>query len=313
MHDNLTKKKLIGEGALLLTAALWGFSFIFQRRGMEHLTPFAYMGLRFVLGGAVLLPYAIGRLRRGAAAAPDRRRYLRNNFSGIFLAGLFLFGGSILQQYGLLWTTVAKAGFITSLYVVLVPVMMLFFGRRVLFGEGLGAVLALVGLFLLSVNESFSLDRGDVLVLIGAFIWAGHVICLGFVSPRMDSFVLGAGQALVCGVLGVVIMAIRGETPSWADIIAVWPHIVGGSIFSVALGFTLQIYGQRDASPAAAAIILQLESVFAAIAGVLILSELMTARMLVGCAVMLAGVLISQLWPGPPGREAPGGGDGVPL
>ncbi len=313
MHDNLTKKKLIGEGALLLTAALWGFSFIFQRRGMEHLTPFTYMGLRFVLGGAVLLPYAIGRLRRGAAAAPDRRAYLRSNFSGILLAGLFLFGGSILQQYGLLWTTVAKAGFITSLYVVLVPVIMLFFGRRVLFGEGLGAALALVGLFLLSVNESFSLDRGDVLVLIGAFIWAGHVICLGFVSPRMDSFVLGAGQALVCGVLGLVIMAIRGETPSWADIIAVWPHIVGGSIFSVALGFTLQIYGQRDASPAAAAIILQLESVFAAIAGVLILSELMTARMIVGCAVMLAGVLISQLWPGPPGREAPGGGDGVPL
>ncbi|MCC8164680.1 MAG: DMT family transporter [Planctomycetes bacterium] len=313
MRTDLTKKKLIGEGVLLLTAALWGFSFIFQRRAMEHLTPFAYMGLRFLLGGAVLLPHAIGRFRRGMLAAPDRQAYFRGNLSGILLAGLFIFGGSILQQYGLLWTTVAKAGFITSLYVVLVPIIMLFFGRRVLFGEGLGAGLALIGLFLLSVNESFRLGQGDVLVLIGAFIWAGHVICLGFVSPRMDSFVLGAGQALVCGVLGLVIMAIRGETPLWSEVVAVWPHIVGGGIFSVALGFTLQVYGQRDASPTAAAIILQLESVFAAIAGVLILSEVMTARMIFGCAVMLAGVLVSQLWPGPPGREAPGGGDGVPL
>ncbi|MCD7898037.1 MAG: DMT family transporter, partial [Planctomycetaceae bacterium] len=160
MQNNLTKKKLIGEGVLLLTAALWGFSFIFQRRAMENLTPFAYMGIRFALGGAVLLPYAIGRLGRGMAAAPDRRVYLRNNFSGMVLAGLFLFGGSILQQYGLLWTTVAKAGFITSLYVVLVPVIMVFFGRRVVFGEGLGAGLALLGLFFLSVNESLRLGPG---------------------------------------------------------------------------------------------------------------------------------------------------------
>lgn len=291
------KNTLRADLILLLAAIFWGTTFIFQRQAMERMTPLAYTGIRFSLGALALLPLALPRALRLWRMSDEPGRLLAGWLKGCLLAGTFLFVGIAFQQYGLLWTTAGKAGFITSLYVVIVPLLLLVAGRGILFGELVGAALAVIGLYFLSFTDSFALSRGDFLVVIGAFVWAGHVLCIGWLSPRMDSLVLGAGQAAVCACLGLVAMALLGETPSFSALAGSWLDILWGGIFSVALGFTLQVMGQRDATPAAAAIILQMEAVVAAIAGWLVLGEDMTGRMMFGAAVMLAGFLLSQLWP----------------
>ncbi len=300
--------KAFRAGLILLTTAFfWGLSFIFQRMAVGVFTPVTYVGLRFTFGALLLVPLAWPCLVRRVRSAPDPARSRRLHFWGILASGTMVCVGSVLQQYGIVWTSIANAGFITSLYVVLVPLILVVFGRRIALGEAVGAVLAAIGLFLLSLNESFGLSFGDALVLIGAFVWAFHVIYLGWASQRMDAFALGAGQSLVCGVLALIYAGMSGELPDFYAILSEWPLILGGSVLSVTLGFTLQIIGQRDASPAAAAIILQLEAVFAALSGWVFLGEGMTLRMIAGAAVMLAGVLASQLWTAAPASpSAPG-------
>jgi drug/metabolite transporter (DMT)-like permease len=216
---------------------------------------------------------------------------------GSLVSGVLLFVGMTFQQYGLLWTSAGKAGFITSLYVVLVPLILRLSGQKILLGEGLGAVLAVIGLYFLSFTPgSLSLAPGDSLVLGGAFIWAGHVIALSWLSPKMDSIMLGTGQALVCGILGLLATVLKSEWPSWDAVLNARLELFWGSILSVALGFTLQVVGQKAAKPAPAAIIMQMEAVVAAIAGGLVLHEVMSGRMLAGALLMFAGMMISQLW-----------------
>lgn len=282
--------------ALFLAAMFWGTTFIFQREAMDYMTPMAYSGVRFLLGAVLLLPFALrraGNLFRTPERAPSSMRY---HLVGCLISGGFIFVGLAFQQYGLVWTTAGKAGFITSLYVVLVPFIMLLIGHKILVGEILGAVLAVIGLYLLSFTGLTSLAPGDGLVLIGAFVWAGQVISLSFLSPKMDWLILGTGQALVCGILSFASAVVLGETPTLAQLSDSWICILWGGIFSVTFGFTLQVVGQKHASPAASAIILQMEAVIAAITGWLFLKEVMTPRMVLGAAVMLAGLLISQLW-----------------
>lgn len=282
--------------ALCLTALFWGTTFIFQREAMEYMSPMAYSGVRFLLGGLVLLPFAwhrAGALFREPAQAPSSLRF---HLLGCLLAGGIVFVGIALQQYGLIWTTAGKAGFITSLYVVLVPFMMLLLGHKILTGEVVGAVLAVIGLYLMSFTETMTLAPGDGLVLIGAFAWAAQVISIGYLSPKMDWLFLGTGQALACGLLSLAAAAVLGELPTGAQLADAWLCILWGGLLSVTFGFTLQVVGQKHASPAVSAIILQMEAVIAAIAGWLFLDEVMTGRMIVGAAIMLAGVLLVQLW-----------------
>ena len=284
--------------ALSLAAFFWGTTFIAQSRAMDNLSPMAYGGLRFTLGALCLLPLAFWRARKLIGESGDRRGLIRLWFLGAGVSGGILFLGISLQQYGLVWTTAGKAGFITSLYVVLVPVILRLMGYKIVAGEAIGAGLALTGLYLLSFTSGLSsLSLGDGLVLIGAWVWAGHVLTLGWFSPKMDSIILGLGQALVCGFLNLVGTVILGQWPAWANVTAAWLDIVWGGIFSVALGFTLQVIGQKNAAPAPAAIILQMEAVVAAVAGALFLNEVITFRMFMGMTIMLAGMLISQLWP----------------
>lgn len=283
--------------ALCLAALLWGTTFIFQRQAMDHLSPLAYTGIRFFVGALALSPFAFSRARQLLAESPQPAKLAKSWLGSCLIAGSLIFVGIAFQQYGLLWTTAGKAGFITSLYVVLVPLIMVVLGRKILLGEALGAVLAVFGLFLLSFTDDFNLAPGDGLELIGAFVWAGHVLCLGKFSPRMDSLVLGTGQALVCAVFGLLAMLLLGETPTLQATADCWTPILWGGIISVAIGYTLQVVGQRHANPAAASIILQMEAVVAAITGWLILDEVMSGRMVTGALVMLAGMLLSQLWP----------------
>lgn len=281
---------------LLLAAAIWGTAFVAQRVGMESMGPFTYNGVRFALGVLSLAPLLAAQSRRGPAAVPAGPRDRGLAVAGALAAGLVMFGGVTLQQVGLLSTTAGKAGFITGLYVVFVPILGLLFRLRAGFGGWIGALLAAAGLYLLSVTARFTLAPGDGLVLLGAVFWAGHVLLLGFLSPRVDPVRLAAGQFAVCSLLSLACAAALEEI-TWAGLAAGAAPIAYGGIMSVGVAYTLQVVAQKHAAPAPAAIILSLESAFAALAGFLLLGEVLTLRGLWGCALMLAGMLAAQLWP----------------
>lgn len=279
---------------LLVTAVIWGAAFVAQRVGMEHVGPFTYNGIRFALGALALVPLmrrSEGLLPPPAyAAQPTLGTYIR----GGALAGVVLFAGATLQQVGLVYTTAGKAGFITGLYVVMVPLLGLCFKRRTGLGAWLGAILASVGLYLLSVTESLSMEFGDLLVLIGALFWAGHVLVIGWFSPRMNPVKLAAAQFAACSVLSLAV-ALCVETITVAGLTGGAGAILYGGLLSVGVAYTLQVVAQREAEPAHAAIILSLEAVFAALAGWAFLAETLSTRGLIGCGLMLAGMLLSQL------------------
>ncbi len=280
----------------LVTALIWGLAFVAQRVGMDYVGPMAFNGIRFALGAAALAPLAMRSLRY-----PPPAPFLAGGQDGFpwlggVIAGGVLFAGATLQQVGLKYTTAGKAGFITGLYVVLVPLLGLFFRQRPARGDMVGAVAAAVGLYFLSVTEEFTLAPGDGLELIGAVFWAGHVLVIGWLSPRTRALPLAMAQYLVCSGLSLA-CAFAFEDVTWTGVRgAAWPILYGG-LLSVGLAYTLQVVAQRDANPTHAAILLSFETVFAALGGALVLDERLGARGLFGCALMFAGMLAAQLWP----------------
>ncbi len=282
---------------LMLTAMIWGFAFVAQRIGMDHIGPFFFNGIRFALGGLSLIPVMLltGRPHRDEPSAPPGSGSKTLAAGGI-LAGAALFAGASLQQVGLLYTTAGKAGFITGLYVVLVPIIGLFWRQRSDAGTWLGALLAATGLYFLSVTEAFTISFGDFLELMGAFIWAGHVLLIGWFSPKISAIRLSFLQFMVCSALSLTTAAFT-ETVTLAGLWGAMPAILYGGIGSVGIAYTLQVVAQRHARASHAAIILCMESPFAALGGWLMLDETMTGRALFGCSLMLMGMLASQLYP----------------
>lgn len=280
----------------LLSAIIWGFAFVAQRMGMDHVGPFTFNGIRFLLGAMVLVPFIYRnrdhrpRKQVGKNPLPLSRLML---YGG--LAGLAIFAGASLQQVGLVYTTAGKAGFITGLYVVIVPIMGLLWGQRTNLGTWGGAVMAACGMYLLSVNEDFTISFGDLLELAGAVLWACHIHLIGWLSPKTDSLRLAFIQFMVCAVASLL-TAVVFETASIADIAAAALPIIYGGALSVGVAYTLQVVAQRHAHPAHAAILLSLEAVFAAVGGWLILDEVMSGRGILGCSLMFSGMLVSQLY-----------------
>ncbi|NLX19775.1 MAG: DMT family transporter [Desulfobulbus sp.] len=277
---------------LLLVALIWGFGFVAQRAGMEHLGPYAFNGIRFLLGSCCLLPLV---LRRQSTQQGQNKKKRISLLKAGLTAGVMLFAAATFQQVGLQYTTAGKAGFITGLYVVLVPLIGLFWGQRTTAGTWLGAASAVAGLYLLSVNEDFYIEPGDLLELIGAVFWAGHVLVLAYLSPRTNPVRLAMVQFMVCGVLSLLV-SFATEPFSLNAIAGAAVPIIYGGVFSVAAGYTLQVVVQRKAHPSHAAILLSLEAPFAALGGWLLLNEILSIRAVTGCALMLAGMLASQLW-----------------
>jgi drug/metabolite transporter (DMT)-like permease len=215
-------------------------------------------------------------------------------FGGAAL-GLALFSGASLQQIGLVYTTAGKAGFITGLYVIIVPLLGLFWRQQPKIGTWIGAVLAAIGLYFLSVTEEFTIELGDLLVLIGAFFWAAHVLIIGWLSPRINPIKLAFSQYVACSILSLITACIIEDIKMLSIFQAAIPILYGG-LLSVGIAYTLQVIAQRDAHPAHAAILLSLEAVFAALGGWWVLGEIISARGLFGCGLMLAGMMLSQLW-----------------
>lgn len=253
--------------------------------------PFTFNAIRFSLGAVALLPLLVWQRKRGV----DRPQIAWRKLAlPVALTGLALFAGSTLQQIGLIGTTAGKAGFITGLYVILVPLTALFWGKRTHPAHWVGALLAVLGLYLLSVRRGLQVSPYDLIVLVGAFVWAGHVHLIDRYSAKVGPVRLAVLQFAITGLLSTV-AALLFERIEWAGIVeGGWPLFYGG-FFSVGLAYTLQVVAQRSADPAHAAIILSLEGAFAALGGWLILGEGLTPRGLLGCGLMLVGTLVSQL------------------
>ena len=303
----MNSRALKADILLFITAAIWGFAFVAQRVGMDHVGPLTFNGIRFALGALALIPLIIRmeKDRSSGYQSVDRRKLTL----GGGLLGIALFCGATLQQIGLAEpqlaalgfeaSTAGKAGFITGLYVVFVPIFGLMFAQKTGWGTWLGAGLAVIGMYLLSVSSDLTISFGDLLILLGALFWAGHVLLIGKLSPGMDgvdAIKLSIVQFLICSLLSLI-GAVATEEISLAGLQGAALPIAYGGLLSVGVAYTLQVVAQRDARPAPAAIILSLEAVFAAIGGWILLDEILTIRALIGCGLMLTGMLLSQLKP----------------
>jgi drug/metabolite transporter (DMT)-like permease len=297
----IAKSALKADGILFLTAIIWGMAFSAQRSGMESIGPFAFNAVRFAVGVLSIMPLYIVRRRTHYAAGPSAIRMPAISRRIVYSAitGSVLFCGTSFQQTGLVTTTAGNAGFITTLYVVLVPIVGIAFGKRSGPRIWIGAILALVGLYILSgIGSGLSFSRGDLLELVGALFWTMHILVVGRFGSLMDGLELAIGQYLTCAFLSLAGALVFEPHPFAGTIAAAVPILYGG-IFSTGVAFTLQIYAQKTAHPAHASIIMSLESLFAAIGGIILLGESLTSQLVVGGILMLAGTIVSQLEPAP--------------
>ena len=283
--------KLRGNLYLLGAAFLWGTTFVAQMTGMDGLGPYGYSAARYIVGlFAILVIWLAFRRKRKQAKAAGT--YVAGWKAGIG-SGLFMFIGSILQQVGMTGTTAGKAAFITSLYIVLVPIGAVLLGRHIRKENFAGAFVAACGLYLLSMHGSFELSYGDALELIGSFFWAGQILFVDRFASRVDAIELSVSQIAVCAA-GSIFLALGFENVTMAGLQSSWIPILYGGIMSSGIAFTLQIFGQKYADPAPAAILMSFEAVFGALSGCLLLGEVLKEREVIGCVLMLAGAIVTQ-------------------
>ena len=282
----MTRRTYKADALLLLIAGIWGTTFVAQRMGMDHIGPYAFNAARFSLGALLLFPLAAMRPRIAPVCHTLK--------AGASL-GIILFGAASFQQMGIVYTTAGKAGFITGLYVIIVPFLGYFTNLHIDRYVWTGALLATAGLYCLSIRETWAFAPGDFLVFVGAFLWAAHLLVIGRVAAKHDVFHLAAIQFASCGLCSLIAVPFV-ETLALADLQRAALPIAYTALFPIALGFTLQIYAQRHAPETHAAIILSLESVFAVLAGWFILNESLTPRERIGCVLMFAGMIVAQLF-----------------
>lgn len=286
-----SRSHVVGPFILLLSAAIWGFAFVAQRAGMEYVGPFTFNGIRFALGGLVLLPMLVlfrGKTAPSATSTPRHRSWI-----AIGSAGVILFISANLQQVGLVYTTAGKAGFITGLYVVIVPLLGLLGRHRVSATVWAGCGLATVGMYLLSVVGVFSIAPGDALVFGSAIGWAFHVHIVSWLAQRRNPLQIAILQFAICSVLSLAVAAWTETIQISAILQAGWLIAYAG-ILSVGVAYTLQVVGQRHVPPAKAGVILSLEAVFAVIGGSALLGETLSIRGWIGCVLMLGGMMLAQ-------------------
>ena len=287
----MQRQSYLSSLILLLTSAIWGFSFVAQRNGMEYVGPFTFNGIRFALGAASLLPfYYYLRRKKEVSETKISDKVLKK---GMFL-GIVLFIAASLQQIGMIYTTAANGGFITSLYVVLVPFFLLLQKKKISKNVWIGAFIAVIGLYLLSVHGNLSINIGDSLVLISAVFWAIHVILIGRYASGADIVLLAIIQFTATAVFSLTVAFIIEDIFIHTVLDAAVPIIYGG-VFSVGIAYTLQIIAQKKVVAEQAAIILSFESAFAMLGGWLLLSETLSVRSLIGAGFMLTGIIISQI------------------
>lgn len=309
MNKFILRQSLI----LFLTATIWGVAFVAQSVGMEYIGPFTFNAARSLIGAAVLLLYiGIRRwMHRGARTKTDENmaqnaagfaaekvqttKEKRMLLAGGISCGVVLFAASNLQQFGILYTTVGKAGFITAMYIVLVPILGIFLKKKAGVRVWLAVALAVAGLYMLCMMDGgFSLQKGDFLVLVCALAYAVHILVVDYFAPQVDGVKLSCIQFLVCGILSGICMFLF-ESPDVARILQAWAPVLYAGVLSSGVAYTLQIIGQKGMNPTVASLIMSLESVVSVIAGWIILRQSLTQRELLGCALMFAAIILVQL------------------
>lgn len=314
---NSQKMPLKNSLCLLLAATIWGIAFVAQSVGMEYVGPFTFNGVRSLIGALVLVPVIL-LLNRSrdtssgsagsaipesasngtqksaattAAASPYKNRDL---WIGGIACGIALFAASNFQQFGIKYTTVGKAGFITACYIVIVPIIGLFMKKKCSPFIWTAVVMALIGLYLLCITDGFSIGLGDLLVLICAFLFSLHIMVIDYFSPRTDGVKLSCIQFLVCGILSMI-PALILEHPQISSILTAWLPILYAGVMSCGVAYTLQIVGQKNVNPTVASLILSLESCISVLAGWALLGQKLSAKELLGCVIMFAAIILAQL------------------
>ena len=294
----MQKEKIRNSILLLLTAVIWGTAFVAQSVGMDYIGPFTFNAARFLIGGTVLIPLIVYRSKKNPLlknqTLEEKRKNQKTAWIGGVCCGIALCGASLLQQMGIQHTTVGKAGFITTLYIIIVPLIELFFGKKFAKKIWLGAVMAVIGLYLLCINENFSIGKGDFLILVCAILFAIHILIIDHFSPKADGVVLSAIQFFVSGFISVI-GAILVENPNPAAMLDAIVPILYAGVMSCGVAYTLQVIGQKNISPTVASMILSLESVISVLAGWIILGEALSAKEIVGCVIVFMAVVLVQL------------------
>ncbi len=289
----------LGGLLLGLAALIWGTAFVAQSVGMDHVGPCTFNAARSLIGGIALLPVAILSFRKKGEWAPreEKSGFWKGNkalLSGGMLCGILLGAASMLQQAGLKTVSPGKAGFLTALYIVLVPILGLFLGRRPGWKVWAAAAIAMTGIWFLSVRGDFSIASGDLLVIVSALFFSFHILVIDRFSGLVAGVALSCIQFFVAGILSAA-AAFLLETPRWADLLAAWGPLLYTGVLSSGVAYTLQILGQKTVKPTVASLILSLESVFAALAGWVILGEPLAPKELFGCALVFGAVVLAQL------------------
>ena len=293
---------------LLLTAFIWGVAFVAQSVGMDYVGPLTFNASRFIIGAIFLIPCIafLDKLKekenqaacKNIPAAPQNKKVL---ITGGICCGIAIAAASTLQQYGIAYTTVGKAGFITALYIVIVPILGIFLKRKPRLIIWFSVLLALVGLYFLCMTDSLSFSKGDTLVLLCAFVFSLHIMIIDHFSPMVDGVRMSCIQFAVAGVL-CGIPALIFEHPTFSSLIAAWAPILYAGILSCGVAYTLQIVAQKNYDPTVASLLLSLESVFSVLAGWVILHQALSPRESFGCVLVFIAIILVQL-PAPKTKE----------
>lgn len=279
---------------LFLAALIWGFAFAFQSQGMDHMGPMTFNGMRFLIGAIVLVP-VIFIFRNPGKRKPVTAGAVKVTVLGGIVCGLCLFAASSLQQFGIQYTSVGKAGFLTTLYIILVPIIGIFFGRKAPVVVWIGAIISVIGMYLLCVSETMSINKGDIFAFCCAIVFAFHILSVDYFAPKTNGIVLSCLQFLTSGVCAMI-CAFIFEQPSVTEIVnGVVPLLYVG-VMSSGVAYTLQILGQKNAEPTLASLIMSLESAVSVLGGWLILNQRLTGKELLGCLLMFVAVVGVQIF-----------------
>lgn len=289
-------KKLLGNILLMVASVIWGTAFVFQRTGMEDIGPIAFNAARTTLSAIVVAPVALWQIKKAKfSSCRERQDYLRNTLIGGICCGIFLTLASTFQQAGMVYTSAGKAGFITAMYLLLVPILnLIVFRKRAQWSVWVAVLMGVVGMYLLCLSEGFRLAQGDTLICISALMFSGHILCCDHFASRGEPVAIAALQFATVAVISWPISLVA-EQPSWGMLLSAGIPILYCGLMSGGLGYTFQLVAQKYTDPAPASLLMSMESVFAVIAGALLLHEKMSTRELLGCVIMFAAIILVQI------------------
>lgn len=285
-------RKTMGSNLLLaLTAFIWGVAFVAQSVGMEYVRPFTFNACRFLIGGIVLIPCIVLFDKKNKRKEPKNQK---TAVVGGICCGSILFAASSFQQFGVASTTVGKAGFITALYIVIVPLLGIFLRKRIPWSVWVSVVLATIGMYLLCMTEGLKVGKGDIYVFVCAICFSFHILVIDYFSPKTDGVVMSCVQFFTAGIISAIMMLIF-ENPKLSAVFAAWAPILYAGIMSCGVAYTLQVVAQKNTDPVLASLILSLESAFSLLAGWVILGQKLSPKELGGCGLVFCAIILAQI------------------